>query len=712
MFVLSINTWFQTLMRQFFFNIDKIVFNFISTLYEFLTTIARTSILSQSDIQLITNRIYQLLAVFMVFKVTFSLIMYVVNPDDFSDKSKGVGKLGLNIMISLGVLILTPYIFSYAYRFQTIILEDNSLATLIMGDTDEDKDAFNTAGDKMAYMTLAPFFTPNVSIDNLYECVELTVKTTTATGTVVKFNPACSGLNDNYEPTDDSDSLQSLVNDERFTMEDLKTYVAGVENSNLGLMFRQDMATAMDENKKNYIIDYKYLFSTAIGIIVILILISFCLDVAVRSIKLAFLQLVAPIPIISYVDPKSGKDGLFKKWYQMCFKTYLSLFIRLLALYFAVFIISKIDRMVDIVDGSYVTNLFVKIFIIIGALMFAKQLPKILEGLGIKLDGGFQLNPLKKIENEALGGKQIAKAARVPLKYAGRGAKGLVAGGLAGAAAFGTNLIARRGNVFSATAGALSATARGLKGAVKGEKFGKNFSNSYGGAMKARTNRADRKDLGINAFDVASENIKKRLYIPNEAQKNKLTLDHLNEYTSAGKTAKTRAEGEVDKKASMIEIDGQNLGALRDSYEILKNTQIKRRTGESDAAYQARVEQHARLAAEANAKYFKARKKAVNAYVNSADNLSRSSISIGGSTITGFDSAFSGDAARDEIVASNVEKMKQLNSDYSMQQPVNSEDIGATIQNAENETARIQGSREYRQAELISQQAQKEKSSK
>ena len=35
--------------------------------------------------------------------------------------------------------------------------------------------------------------------------------------------------------------------------------------------------------------------------------------------------------------------------------------------------------------------------------MFAKQLPKILEGLGIKLDGDgkFTLNPLRKMEKEA-----------------------------------------------------------------------------------------------------------------------------------------------------------------------------------------------------------------------------------------------------------------------------------------------------------------------
>ncbi len=492
MFVLA-NMWFQTLMRQFFFNIDKIVFGFISTLYDLLITIARTSVLSQADIMSIADRIYKLLAVFMVFKVTFSLIMYVVNPDDFSDKSKGVGKLGLNIAFSLAILVLTPYIFNYAYQLQTIVLEDNSLANLVFGKDDSSANTFDTAGSKIAYMTMEPFFMPDISLDELYECAQLTTGLDGESGNLI-FNSACSGMDSNMASTDDPDSLYALLN-KKFTEQDLKNYVGGVELSNFGLMFRQDLAVATVNDNKDYVIDYKYLFSTLVGIVVVLVLISFCMDVAIRSIKLAFLQLIAPIPIISYVDPKSGKDGLFKKWYQMCFKTYISIFVRLIALYFAVHIISKINNLVDIVDGSYVSNLFVKVFIIIGALMFAKQLPKILEGLGLKLDGGFTLNPLKKIENEALGGKQISKAAKVPFKYAGRGAKGLATAGLVGGAA----LVTGQG---------LRGMGHALGGAMKGEKFGKNFSGSYSAARARKKQVQQMKNDGISPWNVRGENIK------------------------------------------------------------------------------------------------------------------------------------------------------------------------------------------------------------
>lgn len=525
MFVLA-NMWFQTLMRQFFFNIDKIVFNFISTIYDFLITIARTSVLSQADIMDMADRIYKLLAIFMIFKVTFSLIMYVVNPDDFSDKNKGVGKLGTNIVISLALLILTPYIFSYAYQLQTIILEDNSLSALIFGDAqgNSTESPFESAGDSMAYITMAPFFTPNVAIDELYECAQLTTKD--SNGKVV-FNEACSGLNSNYESTNDTDSMYALVND-RFTEQTLKNYVAGVSVGNLGLMFRQDMAVATDEDNTEYIIDYKYLFSTVLGIVVVLLLVTFCMDVALRSIKLAFLQLVAPIPIISFVDPKSGKDGMFKKWAEMCVKTYISLFIRLLAIYFAAYIISRIDSMVDIIDGSYVSNLLVKIFIIIGALMFAKQLPKILEGLGIKLDGGFTLNPLKKMENEMFGGKAVSKAG----KAVGKRGLGLAKG-------VGTGLLA--GGASAITGHGFRGFGTAVKGGWKGEKFGKNFSNSYGAAKERHRQVEEMKANGVDPGEVRREKLYNAFHGTTRAERVKQVADKSKAIQSNYDTIKNQA---------------------------------------------------------------------------------------------------------------------------------------------------------------------------
>ena len=221
--------------------------------------------------------------------------------------------------------------------------------------------------------------------------------------------------------TDEPTGFAKLVENNSISENDVKNYIAGVTNNSFGLTFRQELVVARTTvsnngvNREEFIMDYKFIFSTAVGVFVCLILIGFCMDVAVRSIKLAFYQLIAPIPIISYVDPKSGKDGMFKKWYQAVLKTYVSLFVRLLALYFAVYIISMVvhGQIVDSVDGSKISSPLLVVFVVIGALMFAKELPKILEGIGIKLDGnGFSINPIKKLEDNAIGGKVITKKAK------------------------------------------------------------------------------------------------------------------------------------------------------------------------------------------------------------------------------------------------------------------------------------------------------------
>ena len=400
--------WFLQIVRSFFFMLDSAIFNFIPTIYDLLMLISRTSILSQGQIKEFADRIQVLLGVFMLFKVSFSLITYVINPDEFSDKSKGFGKLWQNVIIALIMLVLSPYAFNMAYDFQAMILEDNTLATLIFGEN-PDKNYIVSAGDQMAYTIMIPFFSPDISQSDLTSCVNLTVTTTDSENNVVtQFNPDCrKGLykvhNEGKETSGDNQTY-------------LENYIHGIENSSLGLTFRLDIAKKIvkpNGTDEVFLIDYTAPISTVVAVVTLLLLISFCLDVALRSVKLAFLQLIAPVPIISFIDPKSGKDGIFKKWYQMCFSTYLSLFIRLTALYFGIYIISKVNGMHDIINGSTVSNGRVQIFIVIGVLMFVKQLPKILEGLGIKLggDGKFTLNPFKKFGEEAIGGKRILGAA-------------------------------------------------------------------------------------------------------------------------------------------------------------------------------------------------------------------------------------------------------------------------------------------------------------
>ena len=453
--------WLWSIFSSFWFWLDRSIYDLIGNLYNILIDISRVSILSQGTIQSVAGRIKILLGVFMLFKVSFSLIMYIVNPDDFTDKSKGVSKLAMNTIISLVMLAIVPYIFNMAFRLQAMILDDNTLARIIFGDgTDDEGKGYQrdilSGGDKIKYEILMPFFQPNYYINGLESCATLKDEDG-------KLNNKC------YK------QLLKKINDTDKT--NIENYKLGIGEESFGLTFRLNtINTTLKGDSETYLFDYKWPLTTISGVIVSLLLISFCIDIGVRSIKLAFLQLIAPIPIISYMDPKSGKDGLFGKWAKMCGTTYISLFVRLLVLFLGIFIITNIDELVDVVDGSTETDPVVKIFIIIGVLFFIKQLPQILNNLGIKLDGDgkFTLNPFKKMEEGMIGGKIASK---LPAAAAGA-AVGL------GIGAVGTATGAGAGKWFTGMAS-------GLSGGLKGKKIGEIHKDQVAANARLREARAN-----------------------------------------------------------------------------------------------------------------------------------------------------------------------------------------------------------------------------
>ena len=374
--------WLETIFRTLLFWLDSIVYKFIPTVYNLLVNIAETSIFSDYVFTLFSNRIYTLLGVFMLFKVSFSILTYIVDPDAFTDKNKGFGKLISNIIMTLALLIFTPYIFTYAMELQGIILKDNLIGKLFS------TNGVNTTvvadpGNTMAYETFKAFY--YFDVDRYPEC-----DSDNFTGNNADFS--CI---DNISSIEDTASLRKNLEYAHFT-------------GSISVYLDSGIAIMRDSND-NYVMTYTTIFSTITGVVMILLLIVFCFDIAVRSVKLGFLRMLAPVPIISRIDPKKGKD-VFDKWVKTCINTYLDLFIRLLAIYFAIFVITQIIdlRFVDAVTGQEMgeVNPFVKVFIILGALLFAKQLPKLISDLtGMKMDGKFTLNPLKKMSEVPIAGK-------------------------------------------------------------------------------------------------------------------------------------------------------------------------------------------------------------------------------------------------------------------------------------------------------------------
>ncbi len=618
--------------RILFFMLDEVIYGLIDDFYALLLQLCRTSIFTQDVISEFAKRVYALVGIFMLFKVTLSIITYILNPEDFSDKEKGFTSIIKHVILSLVLVVITPYIFSEAYDLQTIILEDNTIMNVVFGTPAEahmpNTSYVESAGNKIQFTIMYAFAQPNIddfytdSNTNLASCAttykkdsngnyefralpkyDIEVASACEAGKscfIYELNPDCFGSYNADNDTYENGPLYNAFNE--YESEDsiagstvYQNYAQGVAQQNFNMFFRKDiiLATVDTDGTKRYIIDYKFGISTAVGVGVLYLLLLFCIDIAVRSVKLGFLQMIAPVPIISYCDPKSKKDGMFSKWLKMCVSTYLELFFRLFALYFGIYVISLIGTFKDVITNQKVDGFFVSVFMIIGILIFIKQLPKILEdGLGIKGSGKFQLNPFKKLEDEAFGYKQI---------------RGVASAGLAGAAAFGAGFIGSKNGhrLGGALRAGFGATGRGLVGAAKGEKFGKNFSNSYSGAMQAKLARDDRIDDNVGWAEMQKAKFQQAIGMHTKGEAVKTANDSIKKLQDTYKGMQNAAIGNDTNTFSASRYgaayakygDFKGIKGLEKYIDEVKKTNISRDAYATEADYlNAVTEQQQRIA--------------------------------------------------------------------------------------------------------------------
>lgn len=458
--------------KQIFSFIDRMVVFVIKYLYQLIVAIADTNVFGDLIYQYL-GRIYMFLSVFMVFKLSISIINYIVNPDVMTDKNTGFGKLITNVVISLILLAVTPNIFEIAFDLQKDLLNSNAVYQIVTG-----KQLDTGQGNS-----------------NMYENAKVSAES-------IAFG-VYSGFV--YQVVDEDSDEPSKSGEEFGAYCDPDDVKSGCkENICQSTTCLLDVDTVTAKQNK-----YWWLISTACGCVVAYILLGFCVDTAVRSVKLGFLQIIAPVPIMLRMDPKDKGDK-FKKWLKETATTFLSLFIRLAALFFAVDLInvvvsSKNSTMTSYsgaaeIGGGGLTGVFVKIFVVIGCLLFAKQFPQLLSDLlGIKLDGdGFSLK-------KKLGGIPGLGAA----KMVGAGALGF-AGGMAANTWAGVKNWDKNKGIFSNlnkfgnsfTTGAFSGAYRGVTS--KEKNMFKAAGAGISGAAAARNLRAERNEIGAGGISGAA----------------------------------------------------------------------------------------------------------------------------------------------------------------------------------------------------------------
>lgn len=371
--------------------IDALLFKFIGfmirSLYNLIIMLADANFFDNEAFKSAKDNIFGLIGLFMVFKITFSIIQYITNPDKITDSQAGAGKILTKIVIVLVLLGTVNTIFEKAFELQSLILRDAVLERLVFGQSTEKvtgNDESNTidpkiegsnikTSDYLAYSILAPFVTFNTDEDiwgdaevSSEECDSFIKATNASAAKGDLCNNACTKVIQKEDP----DAYNSMCE--------------GLKNRN---MYEALKDVAMLKIKKKAVLHIDGFFGILVGGICIVVLIIIAVGVAIRSVKLSFLNIIAPLPIISYIEPKDNSNSMFNKWVKETIKTFLELFIRLISFYFAILVITKVLTNPNGI-GSYSgesyrfsTHPLVVIFLIIGCFLFALQLPKLIENL-------------------------------------------------------------------------------------------------------------------------------------------------------------------------------------------------------------------------------------------------------------------------------------------------------------------------------------------
>ena len=369
--------WINNLLHRFLLWIDSGIYKLVSMSYQLFVYLSSVEIFTQDFFKSFALRIYAILGVFMLFYLAYALLNAIIDPDKGIAGEKGVGKIAFNLVKALVLLGLLPTIFSYAMRLQNFILSENIIGTIILGTSKEDtNNILITFGDNMSYKVMNAFINP-----------------------------------EEYNFTLDSGVTWSYA---------VKNYLLGSGGAAYpggDYSWLPDLAPAVTSPQQvpgvgSVTATYLGVISSIAGGFLIYIILSFCLDLGVRVVKLAYCQLIAPIPIVLSIIP--SKKSVMDKWVKLTISTYFEVFVRVGIMYLVAYFMSKFFTNNTILNswGNGMVGKFGMVVIILGLFAFAKQLPKLIsDTLGID-SGSIKLGIRDKLKTSVEG--MDATIGRIP----------------------------------------------------------------------------------------------------------------------------------------------------------------------------------------------------------------------------------------------------------------------------------------------------------
>lgn len=335
--------------------IDSVAFTLIDQAYNVIVAFSSASLFKDETIQSVMNNTYIVIGIFALFRIAMLLVNAIINPDKLNEKGNGLGNVLANLIVMFVMLIMVPILFKEAYSLQETIVSGNYIQKIFLNS--DSLDNINP-GDTMRSIAIGSLITIDEEAQKQYK-----------SGNCSKnCNKAIESYND-------------MAKKNNFEFTKLGKYI--------GVTIKDDDGNTV------YVYNYMFVLTFLCGAAITYVLFSFGIDIAVRMVELAILQILAPMFIATYIDPKSAKTGPFHKWLTTVGKTYASLFIKLAAL-------SLMLLFVSLLNGGLKQDIhgFNKLILLFAILIFAKKAPSWIGGMiGVEGDGLGGLGIGKKLKD-------------------------------------------------------------------------------------------------------------------------------------------------------------------------------------------------------------------------------------------------------------------------------------------------------------------------
>lgn len=431
----SLITVINAAIRSIFYSINSLLYRGVRSLYNVFIALCNGQLLDSDTLNGLFGRIGLLLGVIMLFRVAFSFIQVLINPDSFNDNQKGIPSIIKKVILVIIMFGMSSYAFSFLRTLQSEIIESNVISKFLLPQQVETEN-FGGALE-------AELFTAFYNLD-----------------------PALD-----YQTTNECAS---------------EDYINGLKNSianNNSFAYKEqcttELGTIKEDGSPAYFISFNYIFSTLVAVATLYFLLNYCISVGVRIVQLAALQIMSPMAIVGYLSPKS--DNMFTKWVKVYFSTYIDAFLRMAIINFAVYIIAILIQGFNDKNSIFFTSVgyaagehkkLIYVIMIMAIFTFAKKAPDLLKKIfPATSESGISLG-LDKDNKSAIGM-----------------AAGTVAGVGIGAAGFGLALRQKKKNgepikfkdVRSGLGGIVTSVGRGAKAG-----FDKGGLSGFGAGREAQ----------------------------------------------------------------------------------------------------------------------------------------------------------------------------------------------------------------------------------